>query len=112
MNPSVSSSSSSNAANSSTNQLESKIHTVAASFRQKRDEAHRSQQLATERLRLATEECEAVAKSVQTAEANLKTMQEKAGGCTAVKQERATLQGEVAHLTKEVRKDRQCDLLH
>ena len=102
MNPPASNNSSN--ANSSTNQLESKIHTVAASFRQKRDEAHRSQQLATERLRLATEECEAVAKSVQSAQENLKAMQEKAGGSNAAKHERATLQAEVSHLAKEVRK--------
>jgi hypothetical protein len=51
--------------------LESKLHTVAASFRQSRDEAHRAQQLATERLRLAVEECNAVAATVSAATQHL-----------------------------------------
>ena len=99
MNPTIASSHNNNSAAA----LEEKLRTTVATYRQQRDEAHRSQQLATERLRLATEEAEAVAATVQTAQKNLATLQAKAGGNTAVQQEQAALQREVEHLTKEVR---------
>jgi chromosome segregation ATPase len=82
-----------------TSSIESRLHTVAASLRQKRDESHRQQQLAAERLHLATDEYNAVAAAVAAARKNL---QSHASGCDSIQKDVATLQQQVAHLTKEV----------
>ena len=74
--------------------------------------AHRAQQLATERLRLAVEECIAVAATFSAATQHLHAIQKEAGagreGTTATtllppqQEKHATLQREVQHVTKEV----------
>ena len=94
---------SSNGINNSAAALEHKLRATLHSYRQRRDEAHRGQQLAAERLRLVTEEFQAVQSSVQAAQKHLASLQEEAGGSLAARQEDANLQREVEHLTKEVR---------
>ena len=95
--------SNSNSNNSVALSLEHKLRATLNSYRQRRDEAHRGQQLAAERLRLVAEEWEIVQSSVLTAQKNLKTLQDKAGGSAAARQEHADRQRDVEHLTKEVR---------
>ena len=98
-----SNSSNSNNNNSVALSLEHKLRATLNSYRQRRDEAHRGQQLAAERLRLVAEEWEIVQSSVLTAQKNLNTLQDKAGGSAAARQEHADRQRDVEHLTKEVR---------
>lgn len=85
----------------SAQQLESKLQGVAADFRQRRDKAHRAQQLALERLRLANDECIAVQASVAAAEKKLK---ETTHFASLQQQDCSNLQSHVNHLTNEVRK--------
>jgi hypothetical protein len=93
--------------------LESKLHWWPHRFvNRAMKAAHRAQQLATERLRLAVEECtNAVAATVSAATQHLHAIQKEAGagrgGTTATtlppqQQEHSTLQREVQHVTKEV----------
>jgi len=82
---------------------ETSVRAALNSYRQQRDEAHRGQQLANERLRLVTEEYKVVESSVESAKKHLDQLKEKAGDSPAARDELLALQREVEHLTKEVR---------
>lgn len=79
--------------------MEDKLHGVAASFRRERDEAHRRQWTAKERLRLVQQEAQAMAATVESMEKDYKAMQQKMGS----EQELQALMRDVDLLTKEVR---------
>jgi predicted RNase H-like nuclease (RuvC/YqgF family) len=83
--------------------VEARLHNVAASFRKSRDEAHREHQLAVERLTLATQESEALQKTVNDMKAQLEALQKKAGSSQERQRELQQLQTDVAMLNKEVR---------
>jgi uncharacterized protein YlxW (UPF0749 family) len=83
--------------------LEAKIQSVAATLRQKRDEAHRTQQLALERLRLVRHEAEALEATVKDLQCKLETVQNQAGGSARAKDELEKLYKDVDMLSKEVR---------
>ena len=78
--------------------MEDKLHGVAASFRRERDEAHRRQWTAKERLRLVEQEAQAMAVTVESMEKDYKALQQKMGN----EQELQTLMRDVELLTKEV----------
>jgi len=82
---------------------ETSVRAALNSYRQQRDEAHRGQQLANERLRLVTEEYKVVESSVESAKKHLDQLKGKAGDSPAAREELLALQREVEHLTKEVR---------
>jgi hypothetical protein len=86
----------------STSSLEAKIQTVAATLRQKRDEAHRTQQLALERLRLVRQEADALQGTVNDLQNKLETIQNQAGGSSRAKDELEKLYKDVDMLAKEV----------
>jgi uncharacterized protein YlxW (UPF0749 family) len=82
--------------------LEAKIQNVAATLRQKRDEAHRTQQLALERLRLVRQEADALEATVKDLQSKLETVQNQAGGSARAKDELEKLYKDVDMLSKEV----------
>lgn len=56
--------------------LESKLHETAASFRKSRDEAHRNHTIAQERLRIVQEEYKNVQTSIQSMQQHLQSIQQ------------------------------------
>lgn len=84
------------------NNIESKLHTVAASFRQKRDEAHRANQLAIERLRLSQEVVDTLNLNVKDLQYKLDTLKKNSGSTVEGKDIIQKLHQDVNILTKEV----------
>jgi hypothetical protein len=85
--------------------MEARLHNVAASFRQKRDEAYRLQQVAYERCKLVDEEVEVAQQTVEALRTKLNHLQQQAGCTPAAKEELQKLQSNVTILTREVRYD-------
>lgn len=83
--------------------MEAKLHHVAGSFRQKRDDAYRQQQLAFERRKLVDEELTAANQTVQDLHAKSKHLQNQAGCNPAAKEELNGLRATVTKLVHEVR---------
>ena len=85
---------------SSSQDLESKLHNTAASFRKSRDEAHRHHTIAQERLRIAKEEYQNLQTSVQSLQQHLQSMHQM---CANFQSKFQGLQTEVQQLSNEVR---------
>ena len=79
--------------------VEDKLHTMAANFRRERDEAHRRQMTAKERLRLAEQEAAAMTATVAVMEKDYKALQQQMGN----EQDMQNLAKDVEMLIKEVR---------
>jgi hypothetical protein len=81
--------------------LESKLQTVAATFRRERDEAHRSKELAFERLRLAEQDANASKQGLIALQTKFDMLQKESGD--DADREIQQLQNDVKLLTKQVR---------
>lgn len=81
------------------NNIEAKIHTLAVSFRQKRDEAYRMKQLSLERLRLIQEEASGVEGTVHEIQCKLKNLNDQ----TIIQNEIQKLYYDINIMTKEVK---------
>lgn len=78
-----------------------KLHGALADLRRERDEEHRKKELAVERLRLVTEEREALEKTVASMKENLSTLLKKSD--KEAKNDVVKLQTDVDRLNREVR---------
>jgi hypothetical protein len=87
------------------NGLESKLQGLAAALRKDRDVAHRTHQLAAEKLHLKQEEAEAARKTLESTEAKLV---ERIGSVEKVQAEVHGLQREVDILNAKVRQEAMC----
>ena len=87
---------------SGSEEIVGKLHGALAVFRKERDDLHRSKELSHERLRLVTEERQAMEKTVNAMQAKLNELNNKAKG-NGESNDLATFQAEVERLDQEVR---------
>jgi hypothetical protein len=80
--------------------LESKLHATAASFRQSRDTAHRTCTMAQERLRIAKEEYSTIQSSIQTLQNHIQSLEQT---YSSDKTKHTEFQKEIQQLSNEVR---------
>lgn len=79
-----------------------KLHGALAAFRRERDDLHRKKELATERLRLVTEEREAMEKTIRAMQEKLDQLEKSVSD--AGKLQLVQLEKEVERLNQEVRR--------
>jgi len=90
--------------NNGREEIVDKLHGALAAFRRERDDLYRKKELATERLRLVTEEREALEKTLRGMQEKLNVLNMSASD--RGRHELAKLEQEVERLNKEVRRYR------
>ena len=88
--------------NNGREEIVDKLHGALAAFRRERDDLYRKKELATERLRLVTDERQAVEKTLRAMQEKFNVLNKSVS--EEGKHELAMLEQEVERLNKEVRK--------